>query len=841
MLRIGIYRNLGKVLICLIMAAVILVFLLFLSGPRIGRVSFHSEVRVGDLQVISISDFSGHVEIRVEYPSGKVKLYAGSRFEFRCTEEGGYRFTVTARDFLGRAAAKNFTFSVYDDPKVTLKVLKNYPWLGVEVYANDTSGILRVSAATRNGTFVLQPLRVDELGNGLYTARLDISSLYPCTDLEVVVLDKFNRSTRLARRLEFSRKDLFLAWASRKGYDTAFCSRLYEESDIVKVLFGKHMLDVLEKTLKAIASADISDVEELSVSVPIACEVGEEVAVRVEHRGKGIEGIAVMVNDEVLVTGGNGYARFTPDKQGIYNILTVGANRSLLAYPRGNKAWLIRGLRFDFHHIVPLHAMRVAGANYVYLKIWYIVDDRANVISAVHSGRYVLPCTEAEQLEQVKMVIGLLKSYNFKVYLVPFLWREGISLDAPPEERENLFYIPENLKDKFLDQLSKVAVRVADFAEQNHVDMISPIYELQLYVGYEKSSEWHQSIIAGLRERYSGKIVVAGHDYMGYIVRGKPLPPFNYSGYDFVELFVNPSETGSWEELRSSLREMLDYGEYLRNTYGVGVIVSAGTFGGAKWIAQSYPENPGKARAELFKIILSECLGRVEGLFFNCWVYGYSVETTIGILAKQGKEPYEVIKSFYSGEARVDLDELWELHIKGEEDKLWKPLLENRDYWFKKEQEKYPKIKERFVEITGPVQDPEGDASADYLNLKELEVTNDAEYVYISISFYSEKATAEVVMFIDVDSDGEGEFHVRCLPSGKAMLYKSTSPSQHEYMQNIECNYNSKVTVKLPLELIGYPEKIGLEIASWNPEKNDIDDDFGGWNWGMWLVYSVQR
>ena len=574
------------------------------------------------------------------------------------------------------------------------------------------------------------------------------------------------------------------------------------------------------------------ELKALTISGPLGCEVDEEVTFRVTSEREAVRGIIVMTNDTSKVTDDNGTVIFTFKRPGIYKISAgdVGYNETfthIIAYPKGNKMVPVRGLRFEpYNHIVPLHSMRLTGANFVYFKVWFVIDDELNISPAVLSSRYVVPCTLDELKKQAETIISLARSYSFKIFLVPFLWKINVTLDAPIEEKAKIFIIPSGYEAKFLDQLRQIVLSIAEFSERNHVEMLTPVCELHRYVGYELSSEWHQDILPKLRERYSGKLVIADQDYIAdYFTRGKDvsdIPEFNYTGYDYVGLIYNPSGARSWNELEFAINKTLSYSDYLRQRYRVGVVISnIGSLGNADWMLREYPDNPGQARAEWFKMALQLSLGRVNGIFFNCWHYESITESVVDQLFVQGREPYDAIKGFLSvsWDGEEELNAAWGLLIKEKEDALWEHIIRKR--------------------IKDIVTDPYRDALSDALDLKSLRVLNDNKNLFIIVEFYSENATSQIILWLDINYDGKGDYIIRTFPSNEAVLFKVFAYDRHEYLCEINCTYNREITVKVPLKIIGNPEKVSFQIASWNEITKGVEDDFGCFHWLFWLVYDV--
>lgn len=562
---------------------------------------------------------------------------------------------------------------------------------------------------------------------------------------------------------------------------------------------------------------------------PLGCTVGDEVTYKILLGNEPMNGIVAGIDDVSKITGLDGSVKFRFEEAGLQKITALDLGQAqysyTLVYPKGNERIPIRGLRFVPAWNIPIHFMKMAGANFLYFKVWYVIDDEANIRPALltHS---VIPCSQDELENDAKKIISLARSYNLKIFLVPFLWRTDVMLDAPPEEKLKIFNIKPEYKTKFLDQLSKMTTRIAEFAEENNIEMLAPICELHLYLGYEASSAWHQEMLSTLREKYKGELVVTDQDYMSKYynigLETETIPNFNYSGYDYIGLLINPSGTKSWVDLEYSINKTLDYASQLREKYQIRVIISnVGVFGNADWMLEEYPDNWSKARANFFKVVLRLILDRVEGVFFNAWNYDSPSESVVSRVFIQSREPYDVVKEYFSM-PYTDENELtstWFRFIKDKEEALWRPI--------------------KFIEVERIFLDPQGDAAPN-LDLKSIWISCDQNNVFIHVDFYIERPSVEVLFNLDVNSDGLTDYLIRTFPSGEAPFFKSYSMrARHQFLCMLNCTYDRNVVVKIPLEIIGYPQKLGLEAASWDEEKSGLADQFIFCNDMIWLVFNL--
>ena len=201
----------------------------------------------------------------------------------------------------------------------------------------------------------------------------------------------------------------------------------------------------------------------------------------------------------------------------------------------------IRGLVVHAHHHLEDQAfigkIRNMGANWVEIVLWVLVTENGELIPYIYSVpeppfsideiRSQAPMTEQRIASRIKQAHDL----GFKVFLCTYHERLGRHHDYGVEMRIDV--------ENFLEEAKKIAVRWAEIAEKNGVEMFAPRKELQMFIGLKKALEWDDEILPALRSVYHGDLV-RGAFQIYHWGRG------DRCAYQYEEL---PSNLGEWDYL----------------------------------------------------------------------------------------------------------------------------------------------------------------------------------------------------------------------------------------------------------------------------------------------------
>ncbi|GEM_PF-5530521 len=124
--------------------------------------------------------------------------------------------------------------------------------------------------------------------------------------------------------------------------------------------------------------------------------------------------------------------------------------------------------------------------------------------------------------------------------------------------------------------------------------------------------------------------------------------------------------------------------------------------------------------------------------------------------------------------------------------------------------------------------DDVGDVSNEEDDLKSVYVTNDENFLYLMIEYAGEPGPDGVVIFLDADMDGLFDHHIR-ICSSEAFLAKAIQPSypppsEWERVASLKYAYGQVVELKVQLDVMGRPNAVKMQIASWSEEMQDISD-----------------
>jgi hypothetical protein len=424
--------------------------------------------------------------------------------------------------------------------------------------------------------------------------------------------------------------------------------------------------------------------------------------------------------------------------------------------------------------------------------------------------------------QQAAGFVSAAKAYGLDVYIIPFLMWEGW-------EGGGVEKVPEEHLDNFLEQLNDRAIQWAEFAERNDVEMLTPMCETHLYLGWEGSSQWHQEILPKLREVYSGKLIVAHQNNVDFPTMGEKIPELDYGGYDYAGLSWVLQHVNSWKEAEEAIRKTLDHADHMRGEYDVGIIHSRlGSLGvKAEKLVQGYEDHLGDVKLRLYRMVMEESTDRIDGVFFYAWQYShkggahiYCKRTPEGwrmVDAWQGKEPYYFVKEYFTNPD----DKLAEAGYGSLDNSLGISIDGDGEDWRSADP--------ACVDPRGDVFNWEEGAHVGEgplgKDLKALYAVKDHESLILAIETYN-GISGRYKIVLDTDLNGQEDHHVLTDPSGRAGLvgtvYENERPS-HYNIGSVPCAYGDVVEVRIPLDMIENPEKLGIRIYS-DPGYDAIGD-----------------
>ena len=218
----------------------------------------------------------------------------------------------------------------------------------------------------------------------------------------------------------------------------------------------------------------------------------------------------------------------------------------------------------------------------------------------------------------------------------------------------------------FLRNATEKVLEIAQFAEEEGVDMLSPWCEMNIFVGWGNSKRWAQEILPKIREVYSGMIAppkgeITWSKY-GLEDEGN-LSYWNFSGYDWVwaDVFDNDYHTDgldgsskSYEDYRRYIRKLLEYLEKLKNESGARGIILGSEIGlPEQFLAEEvkHGEKLEDVVERVWKILFEETYQKVDGYFFYPWRGEQHLATNVSFLANFSW----LVKELFTQEPRICL------------------------------------------------------------------------------------------------------------------------------------------------------------------------------------------
>lgn len=307
----------------------------------------------------------------------------------------------------------------------------------------------------------------------------------------------------------------------------------------------------------------------LNISSPPFSEVNKPISFLVTSEGMPVEDATVCFAGYERRTDASGTASFQIDFPGSFKGIAekegyAPSSTILWVFPEGNEDLPIRAIRtMPGYDDMGLSTYRMAGVNFVSMKVYYQFDDEFNLHPLILGEDKFIVSREIQE-QVLKWAISRFKAWGFKVYL---------QAQSPIPSKRYTFKRGDVSKDKYMEQIKEQALWLAEFAEGQGIDLLDPFGRCE-YFSLEEMSVYKE-LLPELRERFSGKLV-GGHLGLGgmeYKDFGCEFPEFDYSGFDYITpRFEVGLYSDSPLEVRNRIKECLQFAEYLKEKYGVGIL-----------------------------------------------------------------------------------------------------------------------------------------------------------------------------------------------------------------------------------------------------------------------------
>lgn len=269
---------------------------------------------------------------------------------------------------------------------------------------------------------------------------------------------------------------------------------------------------------------------------------------------------------------------------------------------------------------VKAQEFKTINTEFVEVVVWLqILDDETILVSSEsYSGgsRYPLEQikTDAEKTEEtVRTRIRQLKQNNLKVYLV--IYPEWLYT----HEKNYLLKNP----GAYEKRTREIAIEWAKIAEEEKVDIFSPLNEPFLHIGYERTFAWYKDILPELRKVYHGLLAPRGlqayHFEPGLDLIERADTQFDFSGWDLVAFDIFGRNTRNFDEFRKYLQVVIAKAWEIKEKYGAKGIIF-GEIGEPNKTEESFPGlDPVELTKQSWQVIYEESYGLVDYLFFWDW------------------------------------------------------------------------------------------------------------------------------------------------------------------------------------------------------------------------------
>jgi len=291
----------------------------------------------------------------------------------------------------------------------------------------------------------------------------------------------------------------------------------------------------------------------------------------------------------------------------------------------------IRGVVY-WQGFTNFNEIKSLGANWVCIMYWVEVDwDTGEILEKTPIPSFI----KFTQLEDAEKAIKVAKKNGLKVLLQ--VYPEYFMRDKPMTDthRFELKHGPVKDQEGFLENATKLVMKIAKFAEENNVDMFSPWCEMNVFVDWNHTRKWYAEIPYRIRKVYHGLLLTP----KGEITWNKygigpegDLSFWNFSGYDYIgadvfdnDFSLNSTHKGTCKDFecyRLYIRTLIGYLEELKEKYNAKGIILGSEVG----IPEGFFANelkkgvkPKEFIERAWEVLFNESKGRVDGYFFFPW------------------------------------------------------------------------------------------------------------------------------------------------------------------------------------------------------------------------------
>jgi len=173
--------------------------------------------------------------------------------------------------------------------------------------------------------------------------------------------------------------------------------------------------------------------------------------------------------------------------------------------------------------------------------------------------------------------------------------------------------VPEEIRDTFIQEFTSACLHWAEIAEQENVELFSPINEPTAVLGVEDGIKWSENILPLVKQRFTGDVVIkfVGPEIGDFSQYG------SIAGYEYASVHVyaiDVSETEFFDYLDETVLPFLDWCVESYNLKGY-------VFG-----EMGVPAADEEWQAQIFQRFFQETWDKTKGYFLCSW--GPKIDTT---------------------------------------------------------------------------------------------------------------------------------------------------------------------------------------------------------------------
>ena len=180
-----------------------------------------------------------------------------------------------------------------------------------------------------------------------------------------------------------------------------------------------------------------------------------------------------------------------------------------------------------------------------------------------------------------------------------------LSVDVWPQD-DQWTQVPEKIREKVMQNLTSACLHWAEIAEQENVELFSPLNEPTAVLGIEDGIKWSENILPLVKQRFTGDVAIK---FVGAEV-GDFSPYGNIAGYDYVSVHIYAIDTSEAEFFEYLEETVLPFLNWCVKNYNLK---------GYLFGEMGVPAADEKQQARIFQRFFEETWDNTSGYFLCSW------------------------------------------------------------------------------------------------------------------------------------------------------------------------------------------------------------------------------